>query len=170
MDINTINATVNNSIVQFDGSAYELLIELRQRAVGELKVLLERELLLGLNDNQQNYYIFDDEERELFVPSVDEIIYNITEEESEEIEVADSVSEDDPLKQSLSEQLDTDIVTKIRNICSFLEFSDKIIKAKGVHEFSSSSPVDDIIIQFKKIDSVKENYGEFVISTGFKTL
>lgn len=168
MDINTINATVNNSIVQFEGTAYELLIELRQRAVGELKILLERELLLGLNDNQQSYYIFDDEERELSFQSTDEIIYNITNEESEEIKAIDSGN--DSLEQSLSEQLDTDIVTKIRNISSFLEFSDKIIKVKGEHDTSSSSPVDDIINQFKKIDSVKENYGEFVISTGFKTL
>ncbi|MCQ9301384.1 hypothetical protein NQ043_09620 [Staphylococcus hyicus] len=165
MDINTINATVNNSIVQFEGSAYELLIELRQRAIGEIKILLEKELLLGLNENQQNYYV-SNEERELFVSSIDETNYNMTEDEI--VQVSD-VETSDEINSSLGEQFDLELVNKIQNIADFVGYADEIIKAKGNGEFSST-PVDEIITEFKKINSVKENYGEFVISTGFKTL
>ncbi|WP_415408966.1 hypothetical protein [Staphylococcus agnetis] len=165
MDINTINATVNNSIVQFEGSAYELLIELRQRAIGEIKILLEKELLLGLNENLQNYYV-SNEERELFVSSLDETNYNMTEDEI--VQVSD-VETSDEINSSLGEQFDLELVNKIQNIANFVGYADKIIKAKGNGEFSSA-PVDEIITEFKKINSVKENYGEFVISTGFKTL
>lgn len=166
MDIKTLDTTVNSSTIQFEGNGLELAYELREVAVGELKLLLERELAVDKSAGENElYYNSEDVEEEDLLDDKEEQFFH---DDDEIIDVDEEVIQDDDIASLAN--IDTELSTKIEQFKSFIAYADLIIKSNGDYTFSTDSPITEIITAFKRITIIADSYGEIDFTTGFKTV
>lgn len=169
MDLKTINTSVKSSNINFDGNALELLYELRETAVGELKLLLERELATeNARTEDTLYHVVKDFEDEVFIEDATEEVYlsdSLTEEELQAD--LESVGSDDV---QATHTINTNLADTINQYRIFIAYVDGIIKTEGVATFNTNDPISEIISAFKRITFIAENYGEIEYFTGSTTV
>lgn len=163
MDLKTINVSVTSDIGNIEGTALDLVIELRETALSDSLNMIEQDLNIDSAD-------FVDTEEE-FVEDV--FLEDDGEEESYEREpleeVVDSAeTSDENVDVDYSLLYDTNIGINLEKYTSVIKEFDNIIKTNGI--VADSVTVTSIINRFKELDGVFNTYGDFVVTTSFTTL
>ncbi|EHT6205174.1 hypothetical protein [Staphylococcus pseudintermedius] len=154
MDLKTLNVFVESETFDFAGDAFDFLLEMREKALNELKLLLEKELAIeNVKDSEELYLLEDD-------------IYDIAGEDETETDLIDSDIEEiadveEAVDVSNHTRYDTTIASKIEKFKNFVSYADSIISKNGVHSFTTNDPINEIINEFKKITSV--DYGTYTV-------
>ncbi|HEC2242000.1 TPA: hypothetical protein R1960_002188 [Staphylococcus delphini] len=154
MDLKTLNVFVKSEAFYFGGDAFDFLLEMREKALNELKLLLEKELAIeNIKDSEELYLLEDD-------------IYDIAGEDETETGLIDSDVEEIADVEEVVDvpnhtRYDTTIASKIEKFKDFVAYADSIISKNGVHNFTTNDPVNEIISEFKKITTV--DYGNFTV-------
>ncbi|MEB6232578.1 hypothetical protein [Mammaliicoccus sciuri] len=163
MDLKTINVSVTSDIGNIEGTALDLVIELREAALSDSLNMIEQDLNIDSAD-------FVDTEEE-FVEDV--FLEDDGEEESYEREpleeVVDSTeTSDENVDVDYSLLYNTNIGINLEKFASLIKEFDNIIKSNGI--VADSVTVTSIINRFKELDGVFNTYGDFVVTTSFTTL
>lgn len=165
MDLKTINVSVTSDIGNIEGTALDLVIELREAALSDSLNMIEQDLNIDSAD-------FVDTEKE-FVEDV--FLEDDGEEESYEREpleeVVDSTETSDEnvdVDVDYSLLYNTNIGINLEKYASVIKEFDNIIKSNGI--VANSVTVTSIINRFKELDGVFNTYGDFVVTTSFTTL
>jgi len=163
MDLKTINVSVTSDIGNIEGTALNLVIELREAALSDSLSMIEQDLNIDSAD-------FVDTEEE-FVEDV--FLEDDGEEESYEREpleeVVDSAeTSDENVDVDYSLLYDTNIGINLEKYTSVIKEFDNIIKTNGI--VADNVTVTSIINRFKELDGVFNTYGDFVVTTSFTTL
>ncbi len=164
MDLKTINVSVTSDIGNIEGTALDLVIELRNTALSDSLNMIEQELSIDGGD-------FVDAGQEF---SEDPFLED-EEEENEEYE-RQPVAEIEDLPETSDETVDvdyselygTDTGAKLTTYASVIKEFDNIIKTNGV--VADSVTVTTIVNKFKTLDGLFNTYGDFVVSTSFTTV
>lgn len=163
MDLKEIKVSVTSDIGNIEGTALDLVIELREAALSDSLTIIEQELSIDSGD-------FVDTEEE-FVE--DGFLDEYTEEESFERapleEVADiPETSDESVPLDYSQLYTTDTGTKLAAYSNVIKEFDKMIKTNGIVD--DNVTVTTIVNKFKELDGVFNTYGDFVVTTAFTTL
>lgn len=154
MDLNEKMISVQTDFGQINGTEFELVLFLRERAVTDLSLMLDVEL-----SNTSESYTGTEGENDID----DELGYNeYYDEESTDIEeYAVDESEINEEQPKSSELIDTTITTKLNRFSEVIKYLDEMIETDGV--IVNAVEVEDIINKFKELDGLYEEYGEFEI-------
>lgn len=163
MDLKTINVSVTSDVGNIEGTALDLIVELREIALSDSLNMIEQELSI---DNTE----FIDTEEEFIE---DAFLEDDGEEESYEREpleeVVDSTeTSDENIEVNYSSLYDTNIGINLEKYTRVVKEFDNIIKTNGI--VADSVTVTSIINRFKELDGVFNTYGDFVVTTSFTTL
>lgn len=165
MDLKTINVSVTSDIGNIEGTALDLVIELREAALSDSLSMIEQDLNIDSAD-------FVDTEEE-FVEDV--FLEDDGEEESYErkpleevVDSAETSDENVDVDVDYSLLYDTNIGINLEKYTSVIKEFDNIIKTNGI--VADSVTVTSIINRFKELDGVFNTYGDFVVTTSFTTL
>lgn len=163
MDLKTINVSVTSDVGNIEGTALDLVVELREIALSDVFNMIEQELSI---DNTE----FIDTEEEFIE---DAFLEDDGEEESYEREpleeVVDSTeTSDENIEVNYSSLYDTNIGINLEKYTRVVKEFDNIIKTNGI--VADSVTVTSIINRFKELDGVFNTYGDFVVTTSFTTL
>ncbi|MBC8715948.1 hypothetical protein FXW04_12260, partial [Staphylococcus pseudintermedius] len=119
MDLKTLNVFVESETFDFAGDAFDFLLEMREKALNELKLLLEKELAIeNVKDSEELYLLEDD-------------IYDIAGEDETETDLIDSDIEEiadveEAVDVSNHTRYDTTIASKIEKFKNFVSYADSI--------------------------------------------
>ncbi|RIO07132.1 hypothetical protein BUZ94_13430 [Mammaliicoccus sciuri] len=163
MDLKTINVSVTSDIGNIEGTALDLVIELREKALSDSLNMIEQDLNIDSAD-------FVDTEEE-FVEDV--FLEDDGEEESYEREPLEEVADssetsDENVDVDYSLLYDTNIGINLEKYTSVIKEFDNIIKTNGI--VADDITVTTIINKFKELDGVFNTYGDFVVTTSFTTI
>ncbi|MFQ3843310.1 hypothetical protein AABD41_01525 [Staphylococcus pseudoxylosus] len=154
MDLNEKMISVQTDFGQINGTEFELVLFLRERAVTDLSLMLDVEL-----SNTSESYTGTEGENDID----DELGYNeyYDEESTDEEEYAVDETEINDEQPKSSELIDTTITTKLNKFSEVIKYMDEMIATDGV--VVNAVEVEDIINKFKELDGLYEVYGEFEI-------
>lgn len=154
MDLNEKMISVQTDFGQINGTEFELVLFLRERAVTDLSLMLDVEL-----SNTSESYTGTEGENDID----DELGYNeyYDEESTDEEEYAVDETEINDEQPKSSELIDTTITTKLNKFSEVIKYMDEMIETDGV--VVNAVEVEDIINKFKELDGLYEVYGEFEI-------
>ncbi|WP_182477740.1 hypothetical protein [Mammaliicoccus sciuri] len=155
--------SVTSDIGNIEGTALDLVIELREKALSDSLNMIEQDLNIDSAD-------FVDTEEE-FVEDV--FLEDDGEEESYEREPLEEVADssetsDENVDVDYSLLYDTNIGINLEKYTSVIKEFDNIIKTNGI--VADDITVTTIINKFKELDGVFNTYGDFVVTTSFTTI
>ncbi|MGW7862050.1 hypothetical protein [Staphylococcus xylosus] len=154
MDLNEKMISVQTDFGQINGTEFDLVLFLRERAVTDLSLMLDVEL-----SNTSESYTGTEGENDID----DELGYNeyYDEESTDEEEYAVDESEINDEQPKSSELIDTTITARLNKFSEVIKYLDEMIETDGV--IVNAVEVEDIINKFKELDGLYEVYGEFEI-------
>lgn len=163
MDLKTINVSVTSDIGNIEGTALDLVVELREAALSDTMNMIEQELSIDsgeFEDTEEEYYedsfFEDDEENEGF-------------ERQPLAEIADLPETSDEYEDvDYSELYNTTIGENMAKYSNVISAYDDIIKTNGIVD--DTITVTYIVNKFKELSGIFNTYGDFVISTSFTTV
>lgn len=147
MDLKTLNVFI-------ESDAFDFLLEMREKALNELKFLLEKELAIENVKGSEELYLLEDDIYD--IAGEDEVETGLV--DVDEVEIADVEETEEVPNHS---RYDTNIASKIEQFKGFVAYADSIISKDGVHEFTTNNPVNETISEFQKITSI--SYGVFTV-------
>ena len=164
MDLKTINVSVTSDIGNIEGTALDLVVELREAALSDPMNMIEQELSIDsgeFEDTEEEYYedsFFedDDEENEGFERQPLAEIADLPETSDEDEDV------------DYSELYNTTIGENMAKYSNVISAYDDIIKTNGIVD--DTITVTYIVNKFKELSGIFNTYGDFVISTSFTTV
>ncbi|GAB1611518.1 hypothetical protein HB162lentus_01620 [Mammaliicoccus lentus] len=164
MDLKTINVSVTSDIGNIEGTALDLVVELREAALSDTMNMIEQELSIDsgeFEDTEEEYYedsFFedDDEENEGFERQPLAEIADLPETSDEDEDV------------DYSELYNTTIGENMVKYSNVISAYDDIIKTNGIVD--DTITVTYIVNKFKELSGIFNTYGDFVISTSFTTV
>lgn len=164
MDLKTINVSVTSDIGNIEGTALDLVVELREAALSDTMNMIEQELSIDsgeFEDTEEEYYedsFFedDDEENEGFERQPLAEIADLPETSDEDEDV------------DYSELYNTTIGENMAKYSNVISAYDDIIKTNGIVD--DTITVTYIVNKFKELSGIFNTYGDFVISTSFTTV
>ena len=164
MDLKTINVSVTSDIGNIEGTALDLVVELREAALSDTMNMIEQELSIDsgeFEDTEEEYYedsFFedDDEENEGFERQPLAEIADLPETSDEDEDV------------DYSELYNTTIGENMAKYSNVISAYDDIIKTNGI--VYDTITVTYIVNKFKELSGIFNTYGDFVISTSFTTV
>ncbi|MBF0793382.1 hypothetical protein [Mammaliicoccus lentus] len=164
MDLKTINVSVTSDIGNIEGTALDLVVQLREAALSDTMNMIEQELSIDsgeFEDTEEEYYedsFFedDDEENEGFERQPLAEIADLPETSDEDEDV------------DYSELYNTTIGKNMAKYSNVISAYDDIIKTNGIVD--DTVTVTYIVNKFKELSGIFNTYGDFVISTSFTTV
>lgn len=164
MDLKTINVSVTSDVGSIEGTALDLVVELREIALSDVFNMIEQELSI---DNEEYTDTVEDYIEDPFL--VDEEEENQSYERQPVAEIVDlPETSDENVESDYSLLFNTDTGVKINTFSNVITEFDNIIKTNGV--VADNITVTYIVNKFKTLDGVHNTYGEFVVSTDFTTV
>lgn len=163
MDLKTINVSVTSDIGNIEGTALDLVIELRDTALSDSLNMIEQELSIDGGD-------FVDAEEE-FVE--DSFLEDDDEEQSYEREPLEEIADasetsDENVSIDYAQLYTTSMGENLVKFANVIKDFDNMIKTNGI--VADNVTVTTIINKFKELDGVFNIYGDFVVTTSFTTL